>query len=123
MPRIVMVILAVALWIYAIIDCARTDGSSMPGRLPKPAWLALVFFFPIVGSIVWLYFSWKQAHPEGLGNSSISFGGGGNRTPSAPMAPDDDPEFLARLDAENRFREWERQQQHKDEDETDGNAV
>lgn len=110
MPRIVPIVLAVALWIYAIIDCARTDSTQMPGRLKKGPWLALVIFLPIIGSAIWLYLAWKMSHPNGIEDSAISFGGNSASRPRGPVAPDDDPEFLARLDAENRFREWERQQ-------------
>lgn len=84
----------------------------MPGRLQKGAWMALVILLPIIGSCIWLFFAWKMNHPEGFGDSTLSFGGSGPTRPRGPVAPDDDPEFLARLEAENKFREWERQQQN-----------
>ena len=112
MARIVPIVLAVALWIFAIIDCARTDKSLMPGRLSKGAWLALVIVLPVIGSLIWLWLSWQTKHPEGWGE----LGGGSRRQPPrGPVAPDEDPEFLARLDAENRFREWERKQREGEE--------
>ena len=123
MPRIVLIVLAVALWIYAIIDCARSDRTRMPGRLQKGAWLALVIVLPIIGSLVWLYFAWRMEHPGGLGDSTLTFGGGNPRRPQGPVAPDDDPEFLARLEAENRFREWERQQREQSENNDDSQEI
>ncbi|MCF2706003.1 PLDc_N domain-containing protein [Arcanobacterium haemolyticum] len=119
MARIAIAIVVVAVWIYAIIDCARTDRSAMPGRLAKAAWLALTIFLPILGSFIWLYFSFRIKHPNGLGNTFITFPGANTARPKE-KAPDDDPEFLARLDAELRFQEWERKQreheQNKKED-------
>lgn len=116
MVRIAIVVVVLALWIFAIIDCARTNRNSMPGRLAKPAWLALTIIFPIVGSIVWLYFSFQLRHPGGLGNSFLSFPSSAPKQPSGPVAPDDDPEFLAKLEAQLRFEEWERQQREKGDD-------
>ncbi len=120
MARIVPIVLAVALWIYAIIDCARTDRSFMPGRLSKGAWMALVIVLPILGSGLWLWMSWQVKHPGGTGDGTLSADSLFPRNrqpqrPSAPVAPDDDPEFLRRLEAQNRFNEWEREQQRKEE--------
>ncbi len=128
MARIVPIVLAVALWIYAIIDCARTDRSLMPGRLSKGAWLALVIVLPVIGSALWLWLSWQIKHPAGTGSGTVSTDSLFQRNrqaqrPSGPVAPDDDPEFLRRLEAQNRFNEWEREQQRKkeqkDEDDSD----
>ncbi len=116
MARIAIIVLAVALWIYAIIDCARTSKDMMPGRLAKSVWLALTIVFPVVGSLVWLYFSFQNRHPEGLGESFIKFPGNPPKPSSGPVAPDDDPEFLAKLEAQLRFEEWERQQRGDGED-------
>ncbi len=115
MPRIALAIFVLAVWIYAIIDCARTDRDSMPGKLPKVAWLALTFFLPILGSCIWLVVSFRIKHPDGLGTAFISFPRSSQQS-ERPSAPDDDPEFLARLDAELRFQEWERRQRTFEED-------
>lgn len=120
MARIVPIVLAVALWIFAIIDCARTDRSLMPGRLSKGAWMALVIVLPVIGSLIWLWLSWQTKHPDGFGD--FTPGGPRHGGPSrGPVAPDDDPEFLARLDAENRFHEWERKK--REEEEGDGSGA
>ncbi len=128
MARIVPIVLAVALWIYAIIDCARTDRSLMPGRLSKGAWLALVIVLPVLGSALWLWLSWQIKHPSSGRSGTVSTDSlfqrnRGPQRPSGPVAPDDDPEFLRRLEAQNRFKEWEREQQRKkeqkDEDDSD----
>ncbi len=124
MARIVPIVLAVALWIYAIIDCARTDKSLMPGRLSKGAWMALVIVLPVLGSALWLWLSWQVKHPTSsgtLGPDSLFPRNRPKPQPTGPVAPDDDPEFLARLESHNRFLEWERQQRklHEEQGEDD----
>lgn len=129
MARIVPIVLAVALWIYAIIDCARTDKSLMPGRLSKGVWLALVIVLPVLGSALWLWLSWQVKHPAStgsIGSDSLFPRARAKQQPTGPVAPDDDPEFLARLEAHNRFLEWEREQRklrgESDDDESPQNV-
>lgn len=104
-----LAITIVALCIYGIIDCARTPKESMPGRLPKPVWI-VVSLIPVVGALLWLLLSWPIKHPSGFGTIEIGRARPRKPEPEGPIAPDDDPEFLAKLDARNRFAEWERQQ-------------
>lgn len=115
MARLIIALVAIAIWVFGIVDCVRTDQSQVPGRLAKPAWIALTVVLPVLGSILWIALSWPLKYPTG----TISFGGsrgGGQARRNDPVAPDDDPEFLSRLDAQNRFREWERQQRLADEE-------
>ena len=113
MPRVALAIFIVALWIYGLIDCARTPRASMPGRLPKWVWMLLALV-PVLGSLLWLGLSWWAKHPEGLsGTLSLGRRAGPQASEPAPVAPDDDPEFLAKLDARNRFAEWERRKERE----------
>lgn len=113
MPRVALAIFIVALWIYGLIDCARTPRASMPGRLPKWVWMLLALV-PVLGSLLWLGLSWWAKHPEGLsGTLSLGRRSGPQASEPAPVAPDDDPEFLAKLDARNRFAEWERRNERE----------
>ena len=113
MPRVALAIFIVALWIYGLIDCARTPRASMPGRLPKWVWMLLALG-PVLGSLLWLGLSWWAKHPEGLsGTLSLGRRSGPQASEPAPVAPDDDPEFLAKLDARNRFAEWERRKERE----------
>lgn len=113
MPRVALAIFIVALWIYGLIDCARTPRASMPGRLPKWVWMLLALV-PVLGSLLWLGLSWWAKHPEGLsGTLSLGRRSGPQASEPAPVAPDDDPEFLAKLDARNRFAEWERRKERE----------
>ena len=85
----------------------------MPGRLPKWVWMLLALV-PVLGSLLWLGLSWWAKHPEGLsGTLSLGRRSGPQASEPAPVAPDDDPEFLAKLDARNRFAEWERRKERE----------
>ncbi len=100
MARIVPVVLAVAIWVYGIIHCALTSKDAMPGRVPKWGWMALNTLLPVIGAVIW-FVALYHAHQEADGRQEQQ---------ARPVAPDDDPEFLAHLERENRFREWERRQ-------------
>lgn len=137
MARIAIVLVALAVWIYAIIDCVRTDHAIIPGRLKKAHWIALTVFVPLLGSVIWLVVAFQARHPEGLGE--VNFGGSAgatdtqdtlrrqaaawgeymrkvhSRRPSPPAAPDDDPDFLKHLEAQRRFEEWDRQRRDANE--------
>ena len=53
MLRVVLVLLAVALYIYFIIDVARTP-KGQARTFPKWLWLLLVILLPLVGGALWL---------------------------------------------------------------------
>ena len=99
MARIVPVVLAVAVWIYGIIHCALTSKDAMPGRVPKWGWMALNILLPVIGAIIW--FAALYAARADVDADAAQ---------SGPIAPDDNPEFLAHLEREAKFREWERRQ-------------
>ena len=110
MLRIILVVAMLAVTIYAAADWHRTPEDEMPGKLPKPIWLLIILFtatIAAIGPIVWLVLRWvsraektQQARPH---------------TPSRPSAPDDDPEFLFRLerDIQRKRREDERREQER----------
>ncbi|MFD0563771.1 PLD nuclease N-terminal domain-containing protein [Kitasatospora saccharophila] len=53
MLRVVPVVALLALWVWAFIDCLTTPEDEVR-HLPKVAWVIVVLFFPLVGSIAWL---------------------------------------------------------------------
>nr|NLD39682.1 PLDc_N domain-containing protein [Actinomycetales bacterium] len=108
MPRVVPFILAIAVWIYGVIDCAQTPEDRVPRGLKKPVWLIIVLLIPVIGSLAWLGVKWVA------GSSSITKSGG-YRSPKrkGPTAPDDDPEFLANLDWQARKAHYERQKREQ----------
>ncbi len=93
-----------ALWAYCIFDVISTDEALMR-NMPKVLWLIVVIVLPTVGSVAWLLLG----RPEGAG---LRPGDTSRYSPPRarprPIAPDDDPAFLARLDDEaKRLKAWE----------------
>ncbi len=85
MLRVIGVLLAVAVYVYFIIDVVRTPRAEVRS-LPKAVWLPVVVLVPILGGLLWLW----------LGRDWPTFGGLFGRRVGSP-APDDDPAFLKRL--------------------------
>ena len=98
MVRFLPFLISLVLSVYALFSCIQTRSKDVP-YLPKLLWILLIVFVPIVGPIVWLLVS------RGQGVVPLS------RAPAAPrsyrpagrpVAPDDDPDFLASLE---RYRD------------------
>jgi hypothetical protein len=83
--RVVGVLLAVAVYIYFVIDVLRTPRGETRS-LPKFVWLLVVVLVPLLGGALWL----------ALGRVWPSPGSRFGRR-RGPMAPDDDPTFLKQL--------------------------
>lgn len=110
MPRIIIALVVISLTIYTFIDCLRTPANATPARISKVAWALLTLLVPIVGPILWLFFKYQAmiTSDTPISTSDISARLRTKRpSPNAPIAPDDDPEFLARLDAHNRRKAYE----------------
>ena len=126
----ILLILLVALVVYALVDCVRYDRTQMPGGLPKALWVTLIVVFPAAGALAWLVVSRvntqaQRAAPRGPAHPSGYGPGVPPRRPvTRPVAPDDDPEFLASLNrrAEQERREAEAEQGEQDTEDgaTDG---
>ncbi|MDO5025426.1 MAG: PLDc N-terminal domain-containing protein [Trueperella sp.] len=111
MARVVLVLLGVSLTIFALIDCARTDRARIPARIPKYLWLILILILPVIGPLLWILFKnqdlFKTNKPVSAGDFLSNRGFPGKKKTDGPKAPDDDPDFLARLEAQNRRRAYE----------------
>ena len=77
----------VALFIYALIDCIKTDESQMR-HLPKVGWILIIIFTPFffdIGAILYLAIGKERsAKPK-------------RNYKRKPTGPDDDPDFLRGL--------------------------
>lgn len=96
MLRVAGIIVLLAVYIWFMVDVARSPKSSVR-NLPKGIWLLIVVFIPIIGGAIWVLFG--RTKP---------IAGDGRRGRKAPSAPDDDPRFLAKLDEDawrRRMRE------------------
>jgi hypothetical protein len=100
MARGIIAILSIALTVFALSDCVQTEDDKVRG-LPKWAWIVLIVLLPWVGPITWLFAGKERS----LGS------GGGQPRRRGPLAPDEDPDFLRRLDEDIR-RERRRRREH-----------
>jgi hypothetical protein len=104
---VILGVAAVALDIYAAIDCLLTDGRRARG-IPKPLWVLVILLIPIIGALLWL---------------TIGKDRSGGRAQPRRLAPDDDPAFLRQLahekDQEERIRRLEQELAELDDDTKD----
>ncbi|MFJ8040760.1 PLD nuclease N-terminal domain-containing protein [Kitasatospora sp. NPDC096147] len=117
MLRILPPLLVLALWIWAFIDCLTTPEEEVK-HMPKVIWVIVVLLFPLLGSIAWLAIGKQRGVPRPA------------RAGYAPVAPDDNPEFLASLKKQqddrdtDHLKQWEadlrrREQELRDRDRKD----
>jgi len=100
MAKVLLVLAAIGVTIYAAIDCLRSDDAEIRG-LPKPLWLLLIVAVPLLGGVLYILLG-RQPAPGSPTSRRL-------RT----IAPDDDPDFLRSLDPP-RSRDGDRR--HKDPD-------
>ena len=114
MLRIALVVAMLAVTIYAAADWHRTPEDEMPGKIAKPIWLMIILFtatIAAIGPIAWLVLRWVSRAEKAQQKQA--------ETPKRPSAPDDDPEFLFRLerDIQRKRREDERREDERREQE------
>ncbi len=116
MPRLLLfaAILAVAVVIYALIDCVMSRKHEVRS-ISKTAWFLTILLLPIIGAGMWFLFG----RPRKQGPS-----GPRRPSPRQPTAPDDDPAFLQNLEAQRRqrAREEERRRREQEQKERDAKA-
>ncbi|MBT0994225.1 PLDc N-terminal domain-containing protein [Cellulomonas sp. DKR-3] len=91
-------LLVIGLVVYCVIDIVRSTDDERLGVHPA-LWVLLVVLLPVLGSIVWLAVSRArraQVRPARAG------WGPSTRSAAGPSAPDDDEEFLWRLEQERK---------------------
>jgi hypothetical protein len=113
------------LTMVALISCLSADEEQLRG-LPRPMWVATIIFVPFIGAIS--YFSSGRPEPDEdapptagqrLWRTATT---ALNRPNSRPVAPDDDPDFLATIDGRTRaaddemLRRWEEEFRDRTED-------
>ncbi|MEI2766346.1 MAG: PLDc N-terminal domain-containing protein [Dermatophilaceae bacterium] len=86
MARFVLAVAAVALTLYALLDCLQTPSAGVR-NLPKPAWILLILLLTVIGPIAWFFGGRPATRPPG----------GSGPPPGRPRGPEDDPDFLRSL--------------------------
>ncbi|MGK5442290.1 PLDc N-terminal domain-containing protein [Micromonospora sp. URMC 105] len=119
MARLSLLLFAIqiVLAVCALISCLSADEGNIRA-LPRLAWVLIILFFPLVGSIAW-FLAGRKATPVRPGPAGPAPTGRDRRR---PVAPDDDPEFLesiaerSRRDDEELFRRWEDDLRRREDD-------
>lgn len=98
-------------FLYCLLDVVLSEPS-LVRNLPKLTWVFIVVIVPLAGGIAWLV-AGRPEHATAAPGSTRSRGSSGRRNASTrgnpvrrreppPMGPEDDPEFLRRLDEQLR---------------------
>ncbi|MGW0969674.1 PLD nuclease N-terminal domain-containing protein [Streptomyces sp. NPDC002516] len=118
MLRYLPFLLVLALWIYAFIDCLNTPEEEVRG-LPKVVWVIIILLFGevLVGPVAWLV-AGRDRRGSGSGSTPSEWHRNHRTT---FVAPDDNPEFLQSLKAENRkdealLKDWEADLRRREEE-------
>jgi hypothetical protein len=82
--RALFVVGALALTVYAVVDCVQTDDRFVR-YLPKGLWVVLIVVVPVVAPLAWLLSGHAKSLPPG------------RRPITGPRGPEDDPDFLRNL--------------------------
>ncbi|MEU0550804.1 PLD nuclease N-terminal domain-containing protein [Micromonospora sp. NPDC005979] len=109
----------IVLAVCALISCLSAEEGQIRA-LPRIAWVLIILFFPLVGSIAWFV----AGREPGTANRTVWPGGpsAAERQPRRPLAPDDDPEFLrsvqdrAKQQDQELFRRWEEDLRRREDD-------
>ncbi len=83
--RFLIAFAVIAVTVYSVIDCVRADDR-VRRDLPAWLWVTVIIVLPGVGGAVWLVVSHLAGEPRPRPVRR-----------SRPLAPDDDPDFLAGL--------------------------
>ncbi|MCU0266961.1 MAG: PLDc N-terminal domain-containing protein [Actinomycetia bacterium] len=89
MLKPLLVLVAAGLTVWAVLDLAQTPRDRVRGQ-SKALWALAAIALPVLGPLAWLT----------MGRTTPA--GGGRAAPPRPVGPDDDPDFLRRLDDERR---------------------
>ncbi|MGW5559045.1 PLD nuclease N-terminal domain-containing protein [Micromonospora sp. NPDC003944] len=116
---VLLFLVQIVLAVCALISCLSAEEGQIRG-LPRIAWVLIILFFPLVGSIAWFVAGRERTPGAGKGWPGVS--GGAERQRRRPVAPDDDPEFLrsveerAQQQDEELFRRWEEDLRRREDD-------
>lgn len=111
MIRVLPYVIEIAVLVYCLVDAIQSDESEVR-NLSKGWWIVLIIFMPVVGGVAWLVAgrpvrARRRAVPWPSGTAGYP-----ERERPRPLAPEDDPAFLASLrqaDAEHErmLAQWE----------------
>jgi hypothetical protein len=111
MVRVLPIIIAIALAVYALVDCIQTDPVEIRGPR-RSIWIAIIVLVPVIGPAAWLLSKSRFVHD--LGRRP-------RQTTAPPVAPDDNPEFLSQIrdideQHEEMLTQWEQDLRRREEE-------
>lgn len=122
MIRVLPAVLEVALLVFGLIDCIIADSARVR-NLPKWGWVLLIIVIPLVGAIAWLVAGRPRRAAKAVPRPPAPTDGQTWERPPylRPVAPDDDPEFIARLkrtnsEHERLLKRWEEDLRRREEE-------
>ncbi|WP_410813166.1 PLD nuclease N-terminal domain-containing protein [Micromonospora sp. 067-2] len=107
---VLLFLVQIVLAVCALISCLSAEEGQIRA-LPRIAWVLIILFFPLVGSVAW-FVAGREPDP-GVRGARPAGTGFAERKPRRPIAPDDDPEFLrsvqdrAQQQDQELFSRWE----------------
>jgi hypothetical protein len=105
--KFVLAVAVLALYIYAMIDLLRAPSAEVR-LLPKWLWAIVILLLFLIGPLMWLILGRPRAQYPPSGGEGGGPGGRRGPGPRGPVAPDDDPEFLRRIDEQSWSARMER---------------
>jgi hypothetical protein len=117
---VLLFLVQIVLAVLALISCLSAEGDEIRA-LPRLAWVLIILFFPLIGSIAWFLAGRpvKDAAPASGWRPGAGFPE--HKRPK-PAAPDDDPDFLKSLDESQShqdrelFDKWEEDLRRREDD-------
>ncbi|MGF9661106.1 PLD nuclease N-terminal domain-containing protein [Arthrobacter crystallopoietes] len=98
---ILLVVVAVAVIVYALIECIRSRPQEVRS-ISKPAWILTILVVPLIGALLWFLFGRPRSTPQPQVQQR------------RPMAPDDDVAFLRKLEHQRRQQQREAERQKRE---------
>lgn len=118
MGRALPFIIVLVAMLIALIDCLSSERGEVRG-LPKAVWFLIILLVPVIGVVAW-FFAGRPLSAEQ--RAGVAAGGPPRRPPKRPVAPDDDPDFLRKIDTTQSsadaelLRRWEEDLKRRDDD-------
>ena len=90
--RNLAVLLVIGVTVYCVFDAVRSTPAERLGLHPA-LWVLVILVVPVLGPLAWLAVRWSRRSA-----------GGPEQAPNRrrTTGPDDDPDFLSRLDEEHK---------------------